>query len=163
VAEDGDRLQPSVSAWQFVSRRSQIEEISDMRFLSIYKTVERNAPPTAEEMARMEKLIEESTKAGVLLATEGCLPSAAGARVRLANGQVMVTDGPFTETKEVVGGFAILRASSKEEAIRLAKEFLAVAGEGECEIRQLYDAPDSAQPQPGEAHKQLIEQFSQVK
>ena len=133
-----------------------------MRFLSIYKTVERNAPPTAEEMARMGKLIEDSTKAGVLLATEGCLPSAAGARVRLANGRVMVTDGPFTETKEVVGGFAILQASSKEEAIRLAQEFLAVAGEGECEIRPLFDGPDCAQHRPGEAHKQLVEQFSQA-
>ena len=74
-----------------------------------------------------------------------------------------VTDGPFTETKEVVGGFALLQAKSKEEAIALIKTFLKVAGDGECEIRQLYEAPDCAQPQPGEAHKQLVEQFSQVK
>ncbi|HEY3107122.1 MAG TPA: YciI family protein [Chloroflexota bacterium] len=112
-----------------------------MRFLSIYKSVERGTPPTAEEMAAMGKLIEEAARAGWLLATEGCLPSALGARVRLADGKVTVTDGPFTEAKEVVGGFAILQAESKEEAIELTRRFLDVAGEGECELRQLYEAP----------------------
>ena len=111
-----------------------------MKFLSIYKTVERSVPPTAEEMAKMGKLVEDGMKAGFLLSTEGCLPSALGARVRLANGKVTVTDGPFAETKEVVGGFAILEASSKEEAIELAKQFIHVAGDGECEIRQLFDS-----------------------
>ena len=111
-----------------------------MKFLSIYKSVERNAPPSQEEMSKMGKLIEEGMKAGWLLATEGCLPSALGARVRSTNGKVSVTDGPFTESKEVVGGFAILRANSKEEAIQLAKDFLKVVGEGECELRQIYEA-----------------------
>jgi len=109
-----------------------------MRFLSVYKTVERNAPPTPEEMAKMGKLVEEGIKAGWLLATEGCLPSALGARVRSSGGKLTVTDGPFTEAKEVVGGFAILEANSKEEAIKLAKNFLQVAGDGECELRQLF-------------------------
>ena len=63
-----------------------------MRFLSIYKTVETNTPPSLEHMTRMGQLIEESMKAGVLLATEGCLPSASGARVRLSNGKITVTD-----------------------------------------------------------------------
>jgi len=111
-----------------------------MKFLSIYKTVERNVPPSPEEMAKMGKLVEEGMKAGFLLSTEGCLPSALGARVRQSNGKVTVTDGPFAESKEVVGGFAILEAESKEEAIELAKEFIRVAGDGECEIRQLFDA-----------------------
>ena len=111
-----------------------------MKFLSIYKTAERTAPPTQEEMTRMGKLIEEEIKAGHLLSTEGCLPSALGSRVRLSSGKLSVTDGPFTEAKEVVGGFAILQASSKEEAIALAKKFLHVAGDGECEIRQLFEA-----------------------
>jgi hypothetical protein len=111
-----------------------------MRFLSIYKTVERNSPPTAEEMATMGKLIEEGMKAGWLLDTEGCLPTALGARVRRSSGKLSVTDGPFTEAKEVVGGFAILKVASKEEAIELARKFLQVAGEGECELRQLYEA-----------------------
>jgi hypothetical protein len=110
-----------------------------MKFLSMFKSVERNAPPSQEEMAKMGKLVEEGMKAGWLLATEGCLPSALGARVRSTNGKLSVTDGPFTESKEVVGGFAILRANSKEEAIQLAKDFLKVVGEGECELRQIYE------------------------
>ena len=112
-----------------------------MRFLSIYKSPERSAPPSQEEMDRMGRYIEESMRAGELVATEGCLPSALGARVRSANGKVTVTDGPFTEAKEVVGGFAILNAASKEEAVELVRRFLAFTGEGECEIRQLYEAP----------------------
>jgi len=117
-----------------------------MRFLSIYKHVERNTPPTPEEMARMGKLVEDAMKAGWLLATEGCLPTALGARVRRSTNNLTVTDGPFTEAKEVVGGFAILKTNSKEEAIELAKNFLSVVGEGECELRQLYDAngPEAA-------------------
>ena len=111
-----------------------------MKFLSIYKAVERGVPPSQEEMAEMGKLIEEGMKAGWLLSTEGCLPSALGARVRLTDGRLSVTDGPFTETKEVVGGFAILRANSKEEAVQLAKDFLKVVGNGECELRQIYEA-----------------------
>jgi hypothetical protein len=110
-----------------------------MRFLSISKAVERNTPPTQEEMAVMGKLIEEGMKAGWLLAAEGCLPTSLGARVRRSNGKTTVTDGPFTEATEVVGGFAILKANSKEEAIELARQFLKVVGEGECELRQLYD------------------------
>lgn len=115
-----------------------------MRFLSIYKAVERNTPPTQEEITAMGKLIEEGMKAGWLLGTEGCLPSKQGARVRRSEGKVTVTDGPFTESKELVGGFAILQADSKEEAIQLAKNFLSVVGQGECELRQLYD-PDSSE------------------
>lgn len=114
-----------------------------MKFLSMYKTVERNTPPSQEEMAAMGKLIEEGMKNGWLLATEGCLPTALGARVRRSGDKLSVTDGPFTEAKEVVGGFAILKANSKEEAIQLAKDFLKVAGEGECEIRQIYEPGDA--------------------
>jgi hypothetical protein len=111
-----------------------------MRFLSLYKTVERGVPPSVEEMERMGRLVEEGMKAGYLLAVEGCLPSAAGARVRLADGKVTVTDGPFTETREVIGGLAILKADSREHAVELVRHFLGVAGDGECELRQLYDA-----------------------
>jgi hypothetical protein len=84
-------------------------------------------------------LVEEGFKGGWLLATEGCLPTALGARVRRSNSKLAVTDGPFTEAKEVVGGFAILKANSKQEAIELTRKFLAVAGDGECELRQLYE------------------------
>jgi hypothetical protein len=128
-----------------------------MKFLSIYKTAETNTPPTAEHMAKMEQLIEKHMKSGALVATEGCLPSALGARVRLSGGNLTVTDGPFTESKEIVGGFAILRAESKAEAIELAKEFLQVAGDGECEIRQIFEQPGSA----SDTYRELKEQFAQ--
>jgi hypothetical protein len=110
-----------------------------MKFLSIYKARERSTPPSQEEMVRMGKLVEEGMKAGWLLGTEGCLPSALGARVRRDGDKINVTDGPFTESKEIVGGFAILKADSKEQAIQLTKDFLKVVGEGECELRQIYE------------------------
>jgi hypothetical protein len=112
-----------------------------VRFLSIYKTRETNTPPTPEHMAAMGKLIEDMMKAGILIGTEGCLPSAKGARIRITDGKFTVTDGPFTESKELVGGFALLQANSKEDAIEATKHFLKVVGEGECEIRQLFEAP----------------------
>ena len=111
-----------------------------MKFLSVYKTVERNVPPSQEEMAAMGKLIAEGMKAGWLLAVEGCMPSVTGARVRKSEGKTIVTDGPFAETRELIGGFAILKADSKEHAIELAKYFLGHAADGECEVRQLYEA-----------------------
>jgi hypothetical protein len=90
----------------------------------------------------MGNLIEEWSKKGVLLSTEGCLPSAKGARVRRSGGKLTVTDGPFTESKELIAGFAILQANSKAEAIELCKRFLEVAGDGESEIRQIAEADD---------------------
>ena len=109
-----------------------------MRFLTFYKPAEfANTDPAGN--AEMEKLIEEETKAGALLAGGGYLPGAREVRVKYANGKVTVTDGPFTEAKELVGGFALLQAKSKEEAIELARRFLKIAGEGECEIRPLRD------------------------
>jgi hypothetical protein len=114
-----------------------------MRFLCVYKpSQEEGGRPSPEHVAEMGKLIDKMMKAGVLLATEGCLPSSKGARVRLANGKISVIDGPFTETKELIGGFAILRLNSRQEAIEATKEFLAVAGDGETEIRQLYEPSD---------------------
>jgi hypothetical protein len=112
-----------------------------MRFLAIYRTAEACAPPSPENMATMGKLIEEMAKAGVLLATEGCQHSSKGARVRISGGKFTVTDGPFTESKEVVGGFALFQVKSKEEAIEWTKRFLKLAGDGESEIREIYEAP----------------------
>ena len=113
-----------------------------MRFLSIYKTSERNTPPSPEYIATMQTLIEEGMKSGWLVATEGCLPTALGARVRNSGGRLTVIDGPFTESKEVIAGFAILEAKSKEEAVRMARDFLKIAGDGECELRQIFTEPD---------------------
>ena len=133
-----------------------------MRFLSIWKSVETSEPPSQEFMQRMNALIEKMMKSGELIATEGCLPSALGARVRSEKGHVIVTDGPFVETKEVVGGFAILEAASKEDAIRMTREFLAVAGDGECELRQIFTTsqPGTAPADSSVQYQELKDQFT---
>ena len=92
-------------------------------------------------MDAKDKLIGEMASAGVLLATEGCLPSAFGTRVRRSNGSFTITDGPFAETNEVIGGFALIKVRSKEEAIAWTKRFIGIVGDGESEIRQLCEAP----------------------
>ena len=113
-----------------------------MRFLTIFKAKEiPNYVISSEEMSAMGKLIGEMAQAGVLITTEGCQESSNGARVRRSGGKMTVTDGPFTESKEVIGGFALLQVASKEEAIAWTKRFLEVAGDGESEIRQMYDTP----------------------
>ena len=115
-----------------------------MKYLSVFKTAERSTPPTQQEMDKMGALIEEGFKAGWLLSTEGCLHSKFGFRVRGAGGKFTVTDGPFTESKELVGGLAILKVASKAEAVALTKKFMTVSGEdGECELRQLYEMPEA--------------------
>ena len=112
-----------------------------MKFLCIYKPGRpEGTPPAPDEMERMGKLIQDLTKSGHLIATEGCLPTALGARVRRTGDTYTVTDGPFTESKEVIGGFALMQASSKQEMIELTKRFLSVAGDGESEIRQIWEA-----------------------
>jgi hypothetical protein len=130
-----------------------------MRFLSIYKTEETNQPPTLEHVTRMQELIEEGMKGGWLVSTEGCRPSVKGARVRRSNGKTTVTDGPFTESKELVAGFAILEAASKQETIELTRKFLEVAGGGECELRQVFTAADVAPTDAVCTHAQLVEQI----
>ena len=113
-----------------------------MKYLAIYRTPETTTPPSTQKMTDMGNLIQEMTEKGILLATEGCLPSSKGARVRLSKGKITVTDGPFTETKEVVGGFAIFEVKSKDEAIEWTKRFVKIAGDGECEVRQIATEDD---------------------
>jgi hypothetical protein len=117
-----------------------------MRFMMIYKPAnfkdsEAGIPPTQQHMAAMGKLIGELVQSGVLLATDGLMASSKGARVKQSDGKVVVTDGPFTETKELIGGFAIFQLQSKAEAIELTRRFLQTAGDGEVEIRQMPDNP----------------------
>ena len=95
-------------------------------------------------MSDMGKLVEEMTRNGQLISTAGLRPTAEGVRVRLRRGKLSTVDGPFMETKEVIGGYAILEAKSKEEAIELTRRFLKIHGEDwdiECEVRQL-DGPE---------------------
>jgi len=116
-----------------------------MRFLSMIRITENTGiVPSEKLMSDMGKLIEEMTRAGQLISTAGLRPTSEGVRVRQRHGRQSVTDGPFTETKEVIGGYAVLEAKSKEEAIELTKRFLKVHGDEwdvECEVRQL-DGPE---------------------
>ena len=116
-----------------------------MRFLSMIRVDENSGQlPSEQLMHDMGKLIEEMTRAGTLISTAGLRPTAEGVRVRLRNGKLSMTDGPFAESKEVIGGFAILEASSMKEAVELTKRFLKVHGNEwdiECEVRQL-DGPE---------------------
>jgi hypothetical protein len=120
-----------------------------MMMVKADKSSEAGTPPSPELMAAIGKLTEEMIKAGVVLETGGLAPSSKGARLRLGNGKVTVTDGPFTEAKEVIGGYAIIQARSKEEAIVWGTRFLdthaQVLGpsyETELEIRQLFGPQD---------------------
>jgi hypothetical protein len=97
-----------------------------------------------ELLEKMGKFIEEITKAGVMLATDGLQPSSKGARVKLSGGKVTVTDGPFTESKELVASYALFQVKTMAEAIEWTKRFLNVLGEGECELRPIFEASDFA-------------------
>jgi hypothetical protein len=113
-----------------------------MRFLSMIRIDETTGHvPSEKLMTDMGQLIEELTRTGQLVSTAGLLPTSKGARVRLARGgKLSVTDGPFTESKEVIGGYAIFEAESKAAAIELTRRFLQVHGDDwdlECEVRQL--------------------------
>jgi hypothetical protein len=96
-------------------------------------------------MEAMGKFVEKSLKDGSLVETGGLLPSKDGVRVRLTNGKITATDGPFSESKEVIGGWAILDVPSKAEAIRVATEFMELhrlhwpGFEGESEVRPMFD------------------------
>jgi hypothetical protein len=114
-----------------------------MKFLCVYRpgTPESDAPPTEQEMTAMGKLLDDMTKAGVLLGFGGCATSVKGARVRIDGGKFAVTDGPFPETKELIAGYCLLQTKNKAEAVEWSKRFLTVVGVGDCEVRQLNEGP----------------------
>ena len=125
-----------------------------MRFMTLVKAAEnlRSGPPPMELIQAIGKLGEQASKAGTMVEMGGLLPSAAGARVTLSGGKVTVIDGPFTEAKEVIGGYAIYDVKSKAEAIEWSVRFLELhkqywkEWQGEVELRQLMEAP----PIPGQ-------------
>ncbi len=120
-----------------------------MRFLSLIRIDEKAGQlPSEKLMSEMGKLIEEMTRSGELVSTAGLRPTSEGVRVRLRHGKLSTVDGPFTESKEVIGGYAILEASSKEQAIEQTKRFLKIHGDEwdiECEVRPL-DGPEIGRP-----------------
>lgn len=122
-----------------------------MRFMMILKATkdsEASRPPNPKLVAATAKLAEEANQAGVLVDSGGLLPSSQGARIHVSGGKTCLIDGPFAETKELVGGFAIFDLKSKEEAIEMATHYMQVhadilgpAYEGELEIRPIFGAP----------------------
>jgi hypothetical protein len=109
-----------------------------MRFMTLYRP-DKLALPEPQKMAEMGRLIDELTKAGILLTTDGLQPGGKSAKVRLSEGKFTVTDGPFTEAKEVIGGFAVLKVKSLEELYAVSRRFLEIAGDGESEIHEMFD------------------------
>ncbi len=126
-----------------------------MKYLCFIRHSEkyREAPPPAGLMAAMGEFVQRSRASGVLVDTGGLLPSKDGVRIRLSHGRLDVTDGPFSETKEVIGGWAILSTDSRTEAIRVATEFMELHRkhwpefEGESEMRPMFD-PEIVTDQP---------------
>jgi hypothetical protein len=114
-----------------------------MRFMMIVKAAENSGPPPKELMDAMAKIAEEATKAGEMIESGGLASTATGTRVRLSAGELTVTDGPFTEAKEVFGGYAVFELKSKKEAIERTVRFMEVhkqhwpGWDGVTEIRQV--------------------------
>jgi hypothetical protein len=119
-----------------------------MRFMMLVKSKENSGPPPRELMEAMGELAAQAVKTGAMLQTGGLAPTAMSTRVRLAGGEVRSIDGPFAETKEVVGGFAIFELKSKEEAVQATLHFMELhrkfwpGWEGETEIRQIFGPDD---------------------
>ena len=113
-----------------------------MRFISIFThPTTASAPPSPELIAKMGALIEEGMKAGWLIATEGVEGNSTSLRVSSKRGEINVTDGPFAEAKEVLGGYALMEARDRAHVLELTRKFLAIAGDGTCELHELCAHP----------------------
>jgi hypothetical protein len=119
-----------------------------MLFMMMVKSAENAAAPPQELMEAVARLSAQETKEGKLVASGGLAPTATSSRVRLSGGKLAVLDGPFTETKEVVGGYAVMEFSSREAAVQGAVEFMELhkkywpGWEGETEVRQIFGPDD---------------------
>lgn len=120
-----------------------------MRFMMMVKSKERSAPPPPALMEAIAKISEDAARAGTMVGGGGLGPTALGASVRVANGRITVTDGPFSEAKEVLGGYAEFELPSKEAAIEAAVKFMELhrlhwpGWEGETEVRQMFGPQDA--------------------
>lgn len=120
-----------------------------MRFMTMVKSAESSGPPPKSLMDAIMNLGIEAMKAGVLVESGGLAPTAKGGRVRVAGGKLTVFDGPFTEAKEVIGGYAVYNLSSREEAMQWATRFMEIhrehwpGWEGEAEVRQIFELSDA--------------------
>jgi hypothetical protein len=133
-----------------------------MRYMVIVKGPENLAasgPPPAPLFEEIGRLIEEGTKNGTIVSFGGLKPTSSGVRMRIANGKITTTDGPFTEAKEVIGGFTIYEVASKDELLEEARKFMELhrrhwpKWEGEIEIRQMFEEEDDIQAEQIEGSK----------
>lgn len=118
-----------------------------MRFITLVRSAETQGPPPPSYVEAVDRKRRDAMEAGLVVTTGGLAPSAQGVRIRVAKGKLAVTDGPFTEAKEVIGGYAVLEVPSREEAIRAARDFMEFHAahwpgwEGEMEVRQMFETP----------------------
>ena len=123
-----------------------------MRFMTLVKSAENLGAPPEKLMEAIAKLSEEASKVGTMVEAGGLAPTAISNRVRLSQGKVTVIDGPFAETKEVIGGYAVFEVNSKQEIVDATVKFMELhrehwpGWEGETEIRQVF-GPDDYTPQ----------------
>ncbi|MDI3290685.1 YciI family protein [Polyangium sp. 15x6] len=131
-------IRPVTEEWD-LGMAPKPEGLTTTRYMAVHchDAAERGAPPTPELMAKMGRLIEEMSQAGVLLATEGLQPSAKGARIVSAGGKHTVIDGPFAESKELIGGYVIVDVPSLDDAKDLALRYADAMGNIEMDIRAL--------------------------
>jgi hypothetical protein len=115
--------------------------------------------PTEKELADMGRFNDEMVKSGVMLAGEGLQASSKGARVKFKGGKATVVDGPFTEAKELVAGFWLIQARSKEEAVEWARR-APFGDDGEIEVRQVFELEDFGQTDALDLHKKHREQLA---
>ncbi len=114
-----------------------------MKFLMTYQQNPDQPPPTAEHMAKIGEFTVKNIQAGIVKMTGGLVRPTKGIQLTCEKGKVTVTDGPFAETKELIDGFALVEVGSREEALRLATEFMQLAGDGTGEVLQVFDQADS--------------------
>lgn len=135
-----------------------------MRYMTIVKgpeNLESSGPPPVALFEEIGRLMDEAVKSGRMVSFGGLKPTSSGARVRLTNGKIVTTDGPFTEAKEVIGGFSIFNFASKEEALEEARKFMELHRahwpnwEGEVEIREMYEEEDDVRAEQIEGSRVL--------
>jgi hypothetical protein len=135
------------------ARNPKPEGETAMRFMMLVRSAENSGPPPKALMDAIGKMAEEATKAGLMLQSGGLAPTAMSSRVRLSQGKLTAIDGPFTESKEVIGGFAVFEFKSREEAIESAVNFMELhkqhwpGWDGETEVRQIF-GPEDYSPRP---------------
>jgi hypothetical protein len=125
---------------EFATLTPSREREHTMKFLMTYTQRADAPPPTPEHMAAIGAFTEKNVKAGIVVMTGGLVRPTRGIQLTCEHGKVSVTDGPFAETKELIDGFALVEVGSRDEAIRVASEFMQLAGDGAGEILQVFDA-----------------------